>query len=65
MMNLNTLFGMTKEEALATLNAMNEVYHIEVEEETECYNGTIIVNYNYELEIEDNKVLYGIFSYED
>ena len=65
MMNLETLFGMTKEEALETLNTMNGVHHIEVEEETEHYNGSIIVNYNYELEIEDNKVLHGVFSYED
>lgn len=65
MMNLEVLFGMTKEEALETLNTMKGVYHIEVEEETEHYNGSIIVNYNYELEIEDNKILHGIFSYED
>lgn len=64
-MNLETLFGMTKEEALATLNANESVFHIEVEEETEHYNGSIIVNYNYELEVEDNKVLHGVFSYED
>lgn len=64
-MNLETLFGMTKEEALETLKIMNGVYHIEVEEETEYFNGTITVNYNYELEIEDNKVLHGVFSYED
>ena len=65
MMNLEVLFGMTKEEALKTLKAMKEVFHIEVEEETEHYNGSIIVNYNYELEVEDNKILHGVFSYED
>ena len=64
-MNLEVLFGMTKEEALKTLKAMKEVFHIEVEEETEHYNGSIIVNYNYELEVEDNKILHGVFSYED
>ena len=50
---------------LETLKKMNTVYHIEVEEETEYYNGSIVVNYNYELEIEDNKILHGVFSYED
>lgn len=65
MTNLETLFGMTKEEALETLKTMKEVFRIEVEEETEYFNGSIIVNYNYELEIEDNKVLHGVFSYED
>ena len=65
MMNLEILYGMTKEEAIETLKAMNAVHHIEVEEETEYYNGSIVVNYNYELEIEDNKVLNGVFSYED
>lgn len=65
MMNLEILFGITKEEALKTLKTMKEVFHIEVEEETEHYNGSIIVNYNYELEVEDNKVLHGVFSYED
>ena len=65
MMNLETLYGMTKEEAIETLKKMNTVYHIEVEEETEYYNGSIVVNYNYELEIEDNKILHGVFSYED
>ena len=65
MINLETLFGMTKEKALETLKTMKEVFHIEVEEETEHYTGSIIVNYNYELEIEDNKILYGVFSYED
>ena len=65
MMKLEVLFGRTKEEALETLKAMVEVFHIEIEEETEHYNGSIIVNYNYELEIEDNKILHGIFSYED
>ena len=65
MMNLEILFGMTKEEALETLSTMKNILHIEVEEETEHYNGSIIVNYNYELEIEDNKVLHGVFSYED
>lgn len=64
-MNLETLFGITKEEALETLKTMNGVFHIEVEEETEHFNGTITVNYNYELEIEDNKILHGVFSYED
>lgn len=65
MMKLETLFGMTKEEALATLKTMEDVHHIEIEEETEHYNGSIIINYTYELEVEDNKVLNGIFSYED
>lgn len=64
-MNLEVLFGMTKEEALKTLKTIKEVFHIEVEEETEHYNGSIVVNYNYELEVEDNKVLHGVFSYED
>ena len=62
---LKTLAGMTKETALETLKTMKDVYHIEVEEETEYMNGSIIVNYNYEMEIEDNKVLNGVFSYED
>lgn len=65
MMNLEILFGMTKEEALTTLKTMEGIFHIETEEETEHYNGSIIINYTYELEIEDNKVLNGIFSYED
>ena len=65
MMNLNTVYGMTKEDALAKLETMKEVFHIEVEEETELYNGTITVNYNYELEVEGGKVLKGVFSYED
>jgi hypothetical protein len=56
---------MTKEEALATLKASKEVFHLEVEEETEYFNGSIFVNYTYELEVEDNKVLHGVFSYED
>ena len=64
-MNLETLYGMTKEKAIETLKKMNPVYHIEVEEETEYYTGSIVVNYNYELEIEDNKILHGVFSYED
>ena len=65
MMNLDKLFGVTKDEALETLKIMESVHHIEVEDETEYMNGSIIVNYNYELEIEDNHVLHGVFSYED
>ena len=65
MMNLETLFGMTKEEALETLKTMKGVWHVEVEEETEYINGSIIVNHNYEMEIEDNHILYGVFSCED
>lgn len=62
---LNTLTGMTVEEAIKVLNTMTMVHHIEVEEETEYFNGSIIVNYTYEFEIEDGKLLEPYEMYEE
>lgn len=62
---LNTLTGMTVEEAIKVLNTMTMVHHIEVEEETEYLNGSIIVNYTYEFEIEDGKLLEPYEMYEE
>lgn len=65
MYELNTLTGMTVEEAIKVLNTMTMVHHIEVEEETEYLNGSIIVNYTYEFEIEDSKLLEPYEMYEE
>lgn len=65
MMNFESLYGMTMEQALIALGTMEDVYDIEVFEETEDFHGLIVVNHTYELEIEDDEVLEGVFSCED